>query len=364
MPSLRAILYTTFTLTTLPFRILGILVYYIPKVTRPHPAWTYRRAVGLKIFAIWWNYATAVEYRTPKTLTPGREGQRFVVIDPPSNRPALDRGILRSVPSIRPNPIGAVWYPALPSKPPNCVILHFHGGAYVLGGARRKQNGWGPRILSQHTNLPVLQPQYRLSVEENASFPAALQDGIAAYVYLLDTLGVTSENVILSGDSAGGNLVLAMLRYLTEEVDAGLPLPGAGLLWSPWLDLTDQAARKVDAHPCRRNDYLTGNLVAWGVRRFTPVGWERGHRFLSPLGREFQVKTPLFVQTGMAEVIHEDHVRFVEQMKGLGNEIEMCEVRDAPHDIFAAGVVLGFVNEAEEAIEQTRLFLKRVVGNI
>ncbi|PYI06551.1 alpha/beta-hydrolase [Aspergillus sclerotiicarbonarius CBS 121057] len=332
MPSLRAILYTTFTLTTLPIRILGILVYYLPKVTRPHPAWTYRQAIGLKIFAIWWNYATAVEYRTPKTLIPGREGQRFVVIDPPSNRPALDRGILHSVPSIRPNPIGAVWYPATPSKPPNRVILHFHGGAYVLGGARRKQNGWGPRILSQHMDCPVLQPQYRLSVEENASFPAALQDGIMAYVYLLDTLGVAPENIILSGDSAGGNLVLAMLRHLTEEVDAGLPLPGVGLLWSPWLDLTDHAVRKVDKHPYQGNDYLTGSLVAWG--------------------------------TGMAEVLHEDHMRFVEQMKGLGNEIEVCEVKDAPHDIFAAGVVLGWVDQTEEAIEQATLFVKRVVGSV
>ncbi|BCS00925.1 uncharacterized protein AKAW2_51266A [Aspergillus luchuensis] len=82
-------------------------------------------------------------------------------------------------------------------------------------------------------------PQYRLSMEENASFPAALKDGITACVYILENLGLEPQNIILSGDLAGGNLVLSMIRYLVEEKKNGteaLPLPAAALLWSPWLD--------------------------------------------------------------------------------------------------------------------------------
>ncbi|GKZ91070.1 hypothetical protein AnigIFM59636_003210 [Aspergillus niger] len=366
----RAILYNAFALTTLPIRILGTLIYYLPHFTRPHPAWTYRQAISVKFFYIWLSDQTAVEYRTPKTLTPGREGDRFIIINPPdtttSNQLALylsRDSILTSIPSVHPVPIGAVWHPALPSSKPARVILHFHGGAYVLGGVRLKDNSWSPSILSKVMGCPVMLPQYRLSVERNASFPAALQDGITAYVYVLEVLGIEPQNIVLSGDSAGGNLVLSMIRYWVEEKKKGtevLPLPAAALLWSPWLDLSENGAQKVDRHPCRWVDYLSGDLLDWGIRRVTPEGWERGHRFLNPLGNGFKaLGMPIFVHTGTSEVFFEDHVEFVEEMRALGNVVEFCETKDAPHDIFWAGKVLGFEREAEEAMERARTFVRR-----
>ncbi|GAA82714.1 hypothetical protein AKAW_00829 [Aspergillus luchuensis IFO 4308] len=177
--------------------------------------------IGVRLYSLGLNYLTAIEYRVPKTLTPGCEGDRFIIVSPPdtatSDQLALHyfrSSILTSVSSIRPVPIGAVRHPALPSSKPARVVLHFHGGAYVVGG-------------------------YRLSMEENASFPAALKDGITACVYILENLGLEPQNIILSGDLAGGNLVLSMIRYLVEEKKNGteaLPLPAAALLWSPWLD--------------------------------------------------------------------------------------------------------------------------------
>ncbi|KAI2897428.1 hypothetical protein CBS76997_3460 [Aspergillus niger] len=295
---------------------------------------------------------------------------RFIIINPPdtttSNQLALylsRDSILTSIPSVHPVPIGAVWHPALPSSKPARVILHFHGGAYVLGGVRLKDNSWSPSILSKVMGCPVMLPQYRLSVERNASFPAALQDGITAYVYVLEVLGIEPQNIVLSGDSAGGNLVLSMIRYWVEEKKKGtevLPLPAAALLWSPWLDLSENGAQKVDRHPCRWVDYLSGDLLDWGIRRVTPEGWERGHRFLNPLGNGFKaLGMPIFVHTGTSEVFFEDHVEFVEEMRALGNVVEFCETKDAPHDIFWAGKVLGFEREAEEAMERARTFVRR-----
>ncbi|GAT25662.1 hypothetical protein RIB2604_02002390 [Aspergillus luchuensis] len=192
--------------------------------------------IGVRLYSLGLNYLTAIEYRVPKTLTPGCEGDRFIIVSPPdtatSDQLALHyfrSSILTSVSSIRPVPIGAVRHPALPSSKPARVVLHFHGGAYVVGGVRLNMNGWSPSILSD----------YRLSMEENASFPAALKDGITACVYILENLGLEPQNIILSGDLAGGNLVLSMIRYLVEEKKNGteaLPLPAAALLWSPWLD--------------------------------------------------------------------------------------------------------------------------------
>ncbi|RAH57035.1 alpha/beta-hydrolase [Aspergillus piperis CBS 112811] len=223
--------------------------------------------IGVRLYSLGLNYLTAIEYGVLKTLTPGREGDRFIIVSPPdtatSDQLALHyfrSSILTSVSSIRPVPIGAVWHPALPSSKPARVVLHFHGGAYVVGGVRLNINGWSPSILSDVMKSHVMLPQYRLSMEENASFPAALKDGITAYVYLLENLDLEPQNIILSGDLAGGNLVLSMIRYLVEKKKGteALALPAAALLWSPWLDLTENGPRKVDQHPRRWVDYLLG----------------------------------------------------------------------------------------------------------
>lgn len=71
---------------------------------------------------------------------------------------------------------------------------------------------------------------------------------------------------------------------------------------------------------------------------------------------------PVFLQAGTEEVFSEDQVAFVEEMRALGNDIEFCEVKDAPHDIFGAGNVLGFEKEAEEAMERARTYVNKRVG--
>lgn len=224
-------LYTTFTITTLPLRILAILLYYIPRFNRQHPKWTYHQAVGKSIFSIWWHYTTTVQFHTSKSLKPGSEKDRFVVIHPACTYPSPYRGIIDSNPAIRPVTIGSVWFTSPPpaGETPKMVVIHFHGGTYVLDGARQMESGWGPEVLSKYMGCPVLQVQYRLSIEENSCFPAAIQDGITAYAYVLNNLEVKPENVVLSGESAGGNLVLAILRYLSEDGEGALPLPRAAL---------------------------------------------------------------------------------------------------------------------------------------
>ncbi|KAI9742339.1 MAG: hypothetical protein M1818_003872 [Claussenomyces sp. TS43310] len=356
-------LYTTFTFASLPLRLLAIALYRIPTFSRQHPKWTWHQAVANQIFAIYWRYLTAVEYRTPKSLEPGSEKGRFVVIAPPSTGDSPYRGIANSDPAIRPGVVGGVWYtaPPPPGDPPELVVIHFHGGAYVLGGVRPMESGWGPEVLSKHMGCPVLQPQYRLANEENSSFPAALQDAITAYVYVLKTLKVRPENVVLSGDSAGANLAVALLRYLHEEGKKVLPLPRAALLWGPWLDLRVEPA-KVDSHPSISTDYLFGSLLEWGARSLTPAGWSSGHPYISPLGNEFHSRVPIFIQTGTAEVLYDQHLQFAAGMRDKGSRVELMEIKYAPHDTFAAGVILGFAKEAEDATDHATRFVQGAGG--
>lgn len=135
-----------------------------------------------------------------------------------------------------------------PPQPGEKVIYTLHGGGYVLfSGSPKDPLADVPRGLIKL--IPAVRRafslEYRLSVgkpyKATAPFPAALLDALAGYNYLVNTVGFAPEDIILEGDSAGGNLALALTRYLVENrknPKVTLPRPpGALLLLSPWADM-------------------------------------------------------------------------------------------------------------------------------
>ena len=124
--------------------------------------------------------------------------------------------------------------PALRLEPPDAtgaVLLYLHGGGYVVGSAR---SGAGlATALARRVGAVAYSLDYRLAPEH--PFPAALEDGLAAYRALLDDAGGEAGQVVVAGDSAGGGLALAVLLAAR---DAGLPQPAAVVVMSPWVDLT------------------------------------------------------------------------------------------------------------------------------
>lgn len=151
------------------------------------------------------------------------------------------------------------------------LVIHFHPSAFVLFGPREADGSpWGPRHFGQLSEWPVLSVQYQLSLDkEKTTFPAAFQDGITAYVYALETLNIPASNIVLSGESAGGNLVVAILRYITMENPA-LPLPRAALLWSPWLNMTKESVLSIDTHRNSSTDYIETAFCKWGADSYIP----------------------------------------------------------------------------------------------
>lgn len=93
-------------------------------------------------------------------------------------------------------------------------------------------------FINKGTADAMFSVQYRLSGYGGLNpFPAALQDALAAYVFLVRELKVPASQIIVAGDSAGGNLTIALLRYLAEfgeQID--VPLPKAAVVHSPWVD--------------------------------------------------------------------------------------------------------------------------------
>ncbi|KAL4883896.1 Alpha/Beta hydrolase protein [Aspergillus karnatakaensis] len=357
-------IYTTLFLAFLPLRLSSILIYYLLPITRQGR--TFRQAVTTKLIYLWFRFATTVEFRTSKFLNPGPDKARFALLDPDSITPPdafLYAGILRSNPDVQPSKIAAFWYESAPpaDTTPHLVILHLHGGAFVLGGARPAEAGWGPIALSKRLECPALMPQYRLSDSHPATcFPAALQDTVTAYTYLLYNLNIRPENIVVSGDSAGGNLVLDLLRYIKDEQGAvQLPSPRAALLWGPWVDPT-APSHQYDNHRNASTDFIFGDLGAWAMRSYIPDEWDATHEaypYIHPLGREFYTDVPVFLQTSTAEILHDSHSKFAQNLTEIGCRVKLVEITGAPHDTFAGAQALGFVKEQQDTIDQAADFV-------
>ncbi|KAK7053370.1 hypothetical protein VNI00_003996 [Paramarasmius palmivorus] len=130
---------------------------------------------------------------------------------------------------------------------PGKIILSFHGGSYTTGTAHpRGSYAAICRALLEETDSSVkyvFALEYRVSsahpLEPLNPFPAALIDALAGYNYLVNVRGITASDIIIEGDSAGGNLAYALTRYLVEQRGlSGLPPPPGGLLlFSPYCDV-------------------------------------------------------------------------------------------------------------------------------
>ncbi|KAJ3021765.1 hypothetical protein HKX48_007840 [Thoreauomyces humboldtii] len=146
---------------------------------------------------------------------------------------------------------------ASPDRPKmrNQIIYYLHGGAYITGSPKLYRILTGR--LAQEMNCKVFVLRYRLAPE--SPFPAAIHDAFAGYLYLVDPhhpafrhLDPTHDpvdpaNIVIMGDSAGAGLALSLLNYLNMYLRSPLrnlllPMPGAAVFLSPWLDLTFRSA--------------------------------------------------------------------------------------------------------------------------
>jgi acetyl esterase/lipase len=353
-------LYTIYFMTAAFVRLSFFALYYIPRRLRPLPRWDYKAALGVQTAKLVFRYVSTVEFKTPVSLEPGKEGKRFITISPRADN--LYRDVLIDE-KIKPEVIGGVWYPTLYSRDvarDKKIVLHFHGGAFVLFDCREGICGVGLRTLSDRfEGAPVFCPQYRLATEATGRFPAPLQDSVTAYRYLLEDLKIDPSRIIVSGDSAGATLTIAFLRYITNLPSSGpsLPLPVAALLWSPWVNVSD-----VDHINRSRNmgiDSIEPCICIWGTQALTDhsTAIKPSNPYISPLQSPFYIPIPTWVLIGTAEVFYESVLSFVDSMQAAGNNINLYEIRDAPHDtLLASG--LGFQTELEEGMKQAWQLIK------
>ena len=182
------------------------------------------------------------------------------------------------------------------------VMLYFHGGGYCSGSIRSHRGMVAEAGRMAKTRTLAL--GYRLAPEN--PFPAALEDALAAYEYLL-AQGYAADRIAIGGDSAGGGLTLATMIRLR---DAGQPLPACAWLVSPWIDLemTGASIDTKDADdPLIHRAYLQDLASAY-------CGNESPRNpLISPLHANLRGLPPTLVQVGSAETLLDDAVASVER---------------------------------------------------
>ncbi len=188
--------------------------------------------------------------------------------------------------------VKGVWQ-SLPGSRSDRVLLYLHGGAYIMGSPSTA--ACVSTRLAELMGIRCFSVDYRLAPEH--PFPAAIEDAVAAYKWLL-AKGYKAENIVLAGDSAGGGLSLALLLKLRDE---GAPLPAAALLFSPWTDLSVS----LEAHKLNYDPMFTPDLI----RRAKEVylnGASAKMPYASPYYGNFKGLPPLFFQVGSNELLFDD----------------------------------------------------------
>ncbi|MBY8985939.1 MAG: alpha/beta hydrolase [Candidatus Lokiarchaeota archaeon] len=245
------------------------------------------------------------------------------------------------------NGIPSLWI-STPEVVKEHVVLYLHGGGYVEG-SRNTHKGLGYRI-SQVSKSRILLIDYRLAPEN--PYPAALEDSVAAYRWLIDIEGINPKNIVISGDSAGGGLTAATILKLR---DTGVELPAGGVLLSPWTDLditgdSVRTKRRIDPFIDAGGLFFMANLYAGDEDLKNP--------YISPLYADLMGLPPLLIQVGSAEVILDDSTRFAEKAKSAGVDVTLEIWEDMVH-VFQAFAL--WAPEGEQAIEKIGEFIQKLM---
>jgi monoterpene epsilon-lactone hydrolase len=236
-------------------------------------------------------------------------------------------------------------------QPSPQVILYLHGGAYTMGSAR------ADRILSSAlarvSGRVVLSVDYRLAPEH--PFPAALEDTLAAYRWLL-TLERGPGSLILAGFSAGGGLALATLVALR---DAGDSLPTGAILLSPVTDLAASGA----SHSTNVESDLIDTPALITEMRTCYLGERDPHTPLaSPLYANLQGLPPLLIHVGSDELLRDDSTQLAQRAQAVGVPVTLHIGEGMWHGWQATAARTPFP-EGQAALGQIGDFADQLSGN-
>lgn len=228
------------------------------------------------------------------------------------------------------------------------VLLHLHGGAFFAGSAKTHR-AMGAEIAAR-AEATVYMLDYRLAPEH--PYPAALDDGMAAYRALLAE-GHAAENIVLGGDSGGCAHILSLVLALREQ---GLPLPAGMILISPYVDVT-LSLPSVLANRYR-DPMVTAKALRRGADAYRGAIPASDHR-VSPLFAGLQGLPPVLIQAGSEEILRDDALHLARQLTAYGVEVDCRLFKGMWHNFQMFSSVIA---DADLALNNIGLFVRRIAG--
>lgn len=194
------------------------------------------------------------------------------------------------------------------------VILQLHGGGY-MGAVRNAYYVFAGLYNEVSHGCNVLTPDYRVAPEH--PYPAALEDAVASYQWLLDK-GYYGEQIIVAGDSAGGGLAMALCMYLKDH---HMPMPGGVVAMSPWTDLTASGESYETNY---ERDPLFGNTRDSLIYVNDYAGdHDKMDCYISPLFGDFRGFPPMLIQVGSLEMLLSDSVSVAAKAREQGIRVRL-----------------------------------------
>lgn len=252
-------------------------------------------------------------------------------------------------PDVHCEPVNAGGVPAewvtTPGVVPERAIYYLHGGGYVIGSINTHREMVSR--LSRAASARVFIIDYRLAPEN--PFPAALDDSLAAYRWLLSS-GLDPARLVIAGESAGGGLTVATLVALR---DAGEPLPRAGICLSPWVDLEnlgESMVTRAELDPLINRDggRMWAKAYLGSTDPRTPLA--------SPIYADLTGLPPLLIQVGTAEALFDDAARLADRAEAAGVDVTLEPWEDMIHMWHSFAAILP---EGQQAIDRIGQFIRQ-----
>jgi monoterpene epsilon-lactone hydrolase len=242
----------------------------------------------------------------------------------------------------------AEWVVA-PGADAGKVVFYLHGGGYETGSCATHRPLASQ--ISAASGARVLTLDYRLSPED--PHPAALDDSLAAWAWLLAQPDVTAARTVIAGDSAGGGLAAATILALK---DAGQPLPAALVGLSAFVDLACTGAshtERAEADPMIDKGMLAGTIAGY------VAGADPRSPLISPLYGDWSGAPPMLLQVGTEEVLLDDSRLLAEAATKAGVDVTLEEWDGMVH---VWHFYCGLIDGADEAVARIGAYIRQQVG--
>ncbi|MEI1681871.1 alpha/beta hydrolase [Acinetobacter baumannii] len=229
-------------------------------------------------------------------------------------------------------------------------ILYLHGGGYVVGSSKSHMKLAAQ--IGQAAQAQVWLAEYRLAPEHPS--PAAIEDSIAVYKALL-AQGQDPKKLVIAGDSAGGGLSLSTVIALRN---AGLPLPAALVLLSPWVDLS-LSGNTIKTHAAQ-DAMLSEDWLVWCAKNYCGPK-SATDPTCSPLYADLTGLPPVLIHVGTEEVLLDDAKRLAEQAEKCGIPTTF-KIYDKVGHVFQFHA--GILKESDDSIKGIGQFIDKHMQSI